>query len=141
MSIDVEGYGFPEHDRTIGRLMSDIRTLSPAGVERVADGWNRHGDSKHEEMHEAEREAIRALEESGRIYEWEEVRRRLFGLTESGNALVVWRSEHGETGHKAERAAFNAALGLLAAGLIDRKHTDILLLPMSEALPWLVLDK
>lgn len=141
MSIDVEGYGFPEHDRTIGRLMSDIRTLSQLGVERVAEGWERHGERKQAEIEEAERVALHALENANRFEVWDEVRKNLFGLTESGQALVVWQSEHGEIGHKAERAAFAAALGLLAADLIDRKHTDLLLVPMSEALPWLVLDK
>lgn len=141
MTVDIEGYGFPEGDRTVGRLMSDVRTLSQLGVERVAEGWDRHAAGRSAEIEEAERVALHALEQANRSETWDEVRKRLFGLTEAGDALIVWRSEHGEVGHKAERAAFAAALGLLAADLIDRRQTDVLLLPMSEALPWLVLDK
>ena len=46
MSVDAEGYGFPEHQQTLARLMDDIRVLSPAGVERVAHGWDGHVGSK-----------------------------------------------------------------------------------------------
>ena len=42
MSVDAEGYGFPEHERTLARLIDDIRVLSPAGVERAALGWDLH---------------------------------------------------------------------------------------------------
>src|SRR5439155_459268 len=31
VSVDAEGYGFPEHQRTLSRLMDDIRILAPAG--------------------------------------------------------------------------------------------------------------
>jgi len=46
MSVDAEGYGFPEHQQTLARLMDDIRVLSPAGVERVAHGWDDHVGNK-----------------------------------------------------------------------------------------------
>jgi hypothetical protein len=68
------------------------------------------------------------------------VRRTLFGLTESGAALISWRAEHGDLGHKAENAAFAAALALLADGLISKPQQEALLRPMAEALPWLMQE-
>jgi hypothetical protein len=142
MSVDAEGYGFPEHQRTIQRLVDDIRVLSPAGVERAAQGWDKHARLHGlDEIHKAEKAAVRAIEQSGRGEAWDEVRRNLFGLTESGGALVSWKVEHGETGHKAEDAAFMAALGIVAGNLIDKQQQSTLLRPMSEALPWLLPEE
>jgi hypothetical protein len=42
-------------------------------------------------------------------------------------------------GHKAENAAFAAALGLLADG-IGKEQQHTLLRPMAEALPWLLQE-
>lgn len=142
MSVDAEGYGFPEHQRTLGRLMEDVRVLSPAGVERVAQGWDRHvGLHGGKEMHEAEKAALHAIEKAHRGMAWDEVRRNLFGLTESGAALVSWKAEHGDIGHKAEEAAFMAALGLVAGTLIDKKQAAVLMRPLAEALPWLLPEE
>lgn len=142
MSIDAEGYGFPPHQRTLARLIEDIRILSPAGVERAAQGWDRHAKLHGlQEVHEAEKAAIHAIEKADRGSAWDEVRRSLFGLTESGGALVSWKAEHGEVGHKAEDAAFMAALGLVAGDLISKKQQATLLRPMAEALPWLVPEE
>lgn len=139
MSVDAEGYGFPEGKRTIARLMEDIRILSPAGVERVAQGWDEHvGEHRLPAFREAEKAGLHAIEKADRGPAWDEVRRTLFGLTESGGALISWRAEHGEMGHKAENAAFAAALGLLADGLIAKAQQETLLRPMAEALPWLL---
>ena len=69
------------------------------------------------------------------------MRSSLFGLTESGDALISWKAEHGEIGHKAERAAFAAALGLVASNLISKKQAATLLRPMAEALPWLLPEE
>ncbi len=140
MSVDAEGYGYPEHQRTIARLMEDVRVLSPSGVERVATGWDEHvGDKGLPAFREAEKAALHAIEKADRGPAWDEVRRTLFGLTESGQALISWRAEHGELGHKAESAAFAAALGLLADG-ISKEQQATLLRPMAEALPWLLPD-
>lgn len=142
MSIDAEGYGFPPHQRTLARLIEDIRILSPAGVERAAQGWDRHAKLHGlQEVHEAEKAAIHAIEKADRGSAWDEVRRSLFGLTESGGALVSWKAEHGEVGHKAEDAAFMAALGLVAGDLISKNQQATLLRPMAEALPWLVPEE
>ena len=139
MSVDVEGYGFPEKKRTIARLMEDIRVLGPAGVERVAQGWDDHvGEKGLAAFRDAEKAAVHAIEQADRGPAWDEVRRTLFGMTESGSALVSWRAEHGEMGHKAENAAFAAALGLLADGLISNEQQEALLRPLAEALPWLL---
>jgi hypothetical protein len=142
VSVDAEGYGFPEHQKTIQRLIEDIRILSPAGVERAAQGWDRHARLHGlDEIHKAERAAVQAIERNGRGEAWDEVRRNLFGLTESGQALVSWKAEHGEIGHKAEDAAFMAALGLLAGNLISKEQQKTLLRPLSEALPWLLPEE
>ncbi|TMB98635.1 MAG: hypothetical protein E6J40_05825 [Chloroflexi bacterium] len=141
MGVDAEGYGFPAHKRTIARLMEDVRILSPAGVERVAQGWDEHvGESRLAAFREAEKAALHAIEQADRGGAWDEVRRTLFGLTESGAALISWRAEHGDMGHKAENAAFAAALGLLADGQISKQQQETLLRPMAEALPWLLQE-
>jgi hypothetical protein len=142
VSIDAEGYGFPEHQRTLSRLMEDIRVLSPAGVERVAQGWDKHARLKGlQSIREAEKAALHAIEKADRGPAWDEVRRNLFGLTESGAALVSWKAEHGEVGHKAEDAAFMAALGLVAGNQINKEQQATLLRPLAEALPWLLPDE
>ena len=142
MSVDAEGYGFPEHQRTLQRLIEDIRVLSPAGVERVAQGWDRHALLHGlDAIHGAEKVATHAIEQDGRGPAWDEVRRNLFGLTESGGALVSWKAEHGEIGHKAEDAAFMAALGLVAGNLISPEQAKALMRPLSEALPWLLPEE
>jgi hypothetical protein len=138
MSLDAEGYGFPEHERTLARLMDDIRVLSPAGVERVAQGWDEHvGTKRLQAFHEAEKAATHAIEQADRGPAWDLVRSRLFGLTEAGDALVSWKAEHGDIGHKAERAAFAAALGLVAGNLVTKEQAATLTRPLAEALPWL----
>jgi len=142
VSIDADGYGFPEHQPTLARLMEDIRVLSPAGVERVARGWDLHVDTKGlKGFEEAEKAALHAIEQADRGPAWDQVRSSLFGLTESGDALVSWKAEHGDIGHKAERAAFAAALGLVASNLINKEQAATLMRPMAEALPWLLPEQ
>lgn len=142
MSVDAEGYGFPEHQKTLARLIDDIRVLGPAGVERAAQGWDRHARLHGlQAIHDAEKAAVHAIEQADRGPAWDEVRRNLFGMTESGGALVSWKAEHGEIGHKAEDAAFMAALGLVAGNLIGKEQATTLLRPMSEALPWLAPEE
>ena len=138
MGLDADGYGFPEHQKTLARLMDDIRVLSPAGVERVAQGWDQYvGEKGLKAFHEAEKAATHAIEQADRGSAWDLVRSSLFGLTESGNALVSWKAEHGDIGHKAEQAAFAAALGLVAGNLISKEQATTLTHPLAEALPWL----
>jgi len=142
VSVDAEGYGFPEHQRTLQRLIEDIRVLSPSGVERAAQGWDRRARLQGlEQIHAAEKAALHAIEQADRGSAWDEVRRNLFGLTESGGALVSWKAEHGDIGHKAENAAFMAALGLVASNLISEQQVKTLVRPMSEALPWLLPEE
>ena len=142
MSVDAEGYGFPDHQKTVARLVEDIRILSPSGVERAAQGWDRHARlGGLDQIHKAEKAAVHAIEQAGRGAAWDEVRRNLFGLTESGSSLVSWKAEHGEIGHKAEDSAFMAALALVAGNLIGREQQAALLRPMSEALPWLLPEE
>ena len=142
MSVDAEGYGFPEHSHTLSRLIDDIRVLGPAGVERAAQGWDKHARLHGlESIHAAEKAAVHAIEKADRGSAWDEVRRNLFGMTESGQALVSWKAEHGEIGHKAEDAAFMAALGLVAGNLISKEQAKTLVRPLSEALPWLLPEE
>jgi hypothetical protein len=141
MGVDREGYGFPEHQHTLARLMDDVRVLSPAGVERVAHGWDQHVGTKGlQAFHDAEKAATHAIEQADRGAAWDSVRSSLFGLTESGDALVSWKAEHGEIGHKAERAAFAGALGLVAGNLITKEQAATLTRPLAEALPWLASE-
>src|SRR5690242_17446044 len=105
MGLDAEGYGFPEHDRTLARLIADIRVMGPAGVERAAQGWDDFaGGGKHAHYREAEKAATHAIEQNDRGAAWDALRSSLFGMTESGQALVSWKAEHGEVGHKGEDA-------------------------------------
>ena len=137
MGLDADGYGFPEHQKTLARLMDDIRVLSPAGVARVAQGWDQYvGEKGLTAFHDAEKAATHAIEQADRGPAWDLVRSSLFGLTESGNALVSWKAEHGEIGHKAEQAAFAAALGLVAGNLNSKEQATTLTHPLAEALPW-----
>ncbi len=142
MSLDADGYGFPEHQPTLARLIEDIRVLSPAGVERVAHGWDLHVGTKGlKEFQGAEKAAMHAIEQADRGPAWDQVRSSLFGLTESGDALVSWKAEHGDIGHKAEQAAFAAALGLVASNLIAKEQAATLMRSMAEALPWLLPEQ
>jgi hypothetical protein len=141
MPTDIDGYGFPEGDRTIGRLIGDLRGMDRAGIERVARGWDRDvGDAHLDRFRAAEQTAMAELEKSHRVEQWDQVRTSLFGLTEGKGALASWKSEHGEAGAKAERAALAAALGLVTGPVPGNHDLAVLLQPMAEALPWLLVD-
>ncbi len=142
MGLDAEGYGFPEHERTLARLVADIRVMGPAGVERAAQGWDKHvGAQGLAAFHAAEKAATHAIEQADRGPAWDTFRSTLFGMTESGEALISWKAEHGDTGHKAEQAAFAAALALVAGDLIKPHEFETLVAPTANALPWLLPDR
>jgi hypothetical protein len=142
MANDIDGYGFAAQGRNLSRLTADIRELDSVGVERVARGWDRHvGDDQLEDFRAAEQAASEVLESSDRLTQWHEVKDYLLSLTEGKTALVSWRAEHGEVGAKAERAALAAALGLVAGADSDHPELVVLLRPMAEALPWLLIDE
>lgn len=137
--MDRDGYGYPRTQSGIDRLLEDARTLSPAGIERVAWGWDRHEDPAHVTgFRQAEKEALKAVEGSDRGPQWEDVRRRILDLTEGRSSLVSWKAEHGDVGHKAERAMLGAALGIVARDRIDHRQYTDLVRAMAEALPWLL---
>jgi hypothetical protein len=139
MSLDSDGYGARPLQSDVDRLLEDARTLSPSGIERVAAGWSHdHAGGGHDGWTEAERAALHALAEANRVTDWDELRNRLLDLTERHDALVSWRQEHGQTGHRAEDALLGAALALAAGRDLDARHARTLLEPMSAALPWLV---
>src|SRR5579872_1947897 len=96
------------------RLESDLRVLSPLGIERAAWGWDRHESGPPEAFRSAERAALHAIETSSDPEDWDNWRRRLFGEVEGSYALIAWHTEHQSHAphvHKAEQAAFAAALG------------------------------
>jgi hypothetical protein len=120
------------------RFIREIGAFSAAGVERAAWGWDQHAAGNEASYRDAERAALRAIEKADRGPKWDEFRRSIFDMTEGRTALVAWQYEHGETGHKAERAAFGAALALFARDHISREQFATLARPMDEALPWLL---
>ncbi len=125
------------------RLESDLRVLSPVGIERAAWGWDRHEGKLLEEFHTAERAALHAVETHGPA-EWDQWRGRLFYDVEGRQALIGWRTEHSmhaPHAHRAERAAFAAALGVFARSWISHKAYAILVSAMAEALPWLLPEQ
>ena len=125
------------------RLDADLRVLSPLGIERAAWGWDRH-DASLEPFHESERTALKAIEAAQEGIEWDEWRQRLFNEVEGRQALIAWHTEHRSHAphvHKAERAAFGAALGLFAQARISHTHYRRLVSAMAEALPWLLPEQ
>ncbi len=136
---DVEGYGYRPEERGVERLLEDFRTLSPAGIERAAWGWGRHEEGPAlEQYRETEKAALKAIESANRGPAWEELRRSILDLTEGRSSLVSWKVEHGEVGHKAERAALGAALALVARDQLSHAEFMTLVRPMAQALPWLL---
>src|SRR4030088_3294213 len=139
MAVDAEGYGYRSNEEGAARRPTDARGRSPAGIERVAWGWDRHEDPRlMERFHEAERAALHVLEKSNRAQQWDDARKRILDLTEGRTSLEDWKAEHGEVGHKGERALLAAALGILARDQLDHEHYVTLVRPGSEALPWLL---
>src|SRR4030081_3835246 len=101
MGVDAEGYGYRTNDEGLDRLLTDARGLSPAGIQRAAWGWDRHEDPRlMERFHEAERDALHALEKSNRTQQWDDARKRILDLTERRTSLEDWKAENGEVGHK-----------------------------------------
>jgi hypothetical protein len=126
------------------RLESDLRVLSPVGIERAAWGWDRHEGDNLAGFHAAERAALEATEAAGEGEAWDEWRRRLFYEVEGRLALEAWRAEHQRHAahvHKAERAAFGAALGIFARNKIGHTQYATLVSAMNEALPWLLPEQ
>jgi hypothetical protein len=126
------------------RLESDLRVLSPVGIERVVWGWDRHESDGLAALHASERAALDAIEAAGEGPAWDEWRRRLFYEVEGRQALVAWQAEHQRHEahvHKAEGAAVAAALGVFAKDKISRRYYTALVSAMAEALPWLLPER
>jgi hypothetical protein len=140
--MDADGYGFRPDDRGLERLLQDFRTLSPAGVERAAWGWELHvGRSGRDQFAKAEAQALESIKKGGRWDAWEATRRAIYGLTEGDHAVISWEVEHEEResqGRDAEHAAYGAALALVAGDQLDEANRRVLLTPMAEAVPWLI---
>ena len=141
MARDLDGYGYDRNQDPIERVLEDLRTLSPAGIERMAWGWDqRETGEAHERFHAAEKAALRLIETSNRAEGWDALKRRVLDMTEGRASLIAWRAEHGEMGHKAEAAALAAALALHGGEALDQDRRRSLLAAASEALPWLLPD-
>jgi hypothetical protein len=125
----------------LARLADDLRVFDANGIERAAWGWDQHEARRLDAYRKAERAALAQIEQHDLGPRWEELRRTLFGLTEASGALIAWKAKHGARGHKAERAAFGAALGLVAKEHLTREQYADLVEPMAEALPWLLPDR
>jgi hypothetical protein len=125
----------------LDRLTADLRVFDANGIERAAWGWDRHEARGLDAYHRAEKAALAQIEQHDLGPKWEELRRALFGLTEASGALFNWKAKHGTQGHKAESAAFGAALGLFAREHLSRAQYTDLVEPMAEALPWLLPDR
>jgi hypothetical protein len=121
----------------IERLESDLRTFSPAGIERVAWGWRRH-EGHTAAFHAAEQAALHVIEQADRGPTWDELRRTLRGLMEGSTSLLSWKEEHGHESHTAERAVYGAALALVAGDRLPHEQYVSLVRPLAEALPWLL---
>jgi len=131
--------GYLGTEQGVERLVSDLRVMSGAGIERAAWAWARHvGDAGLERYRDAERAAVHLLEADGRGTEWESLRRQILDLTEGRGSLAAWRAEHGPAGHAAEQAALGAGLALLAGAGLGSDNLTVLLHPLDEALPWLL---
>src|SRR5579872_5344562 len=131
-------------DLQLERLESDLRVLSPLGIERAAWGWERHESGPPDAFRNAERAALHAIETSSEGDDWDSWRRRLFSEVEGTHALIAWHTEHQSRApnvHKAEQAAFAAALGLYAQSWISHAHYATLASAMAEALPWLLPEQ
>ena len=139
MAVDAEGYGYRSNEEGLERLLTDARVLSPAGIERAAWGWDRHEDpAAMQRFREAERAALHILEQTDRGPAWEEARKKILDLTEARTSLVSWKAEHGDIGHKAERALLGAALGIMTRDKLSHAQYVTLVRAMAEALPWLL---
>jgi hypothetical protein len=136
--MDSDGYGYSSDDRSAARLLDDLRTFSPSGIERAAHGWDKHALNNIDHYRAAEAAALAAIESAHLTADWEALQRQILDLTEGRTSLVSWKVEHGQTGHHAESAALGAALALHASGHLDHAHMETLVRPMAEALPWLL---
>ncbi|HEV8534301.1 MAG TPA: hypothetical protein VGR87_01065 [Candidatus Limnocylindria bacterium] len=125
----------------IDRLTADLRVFDIVGIERAAWGWDRHEAQGLDGYHKAEKAALAFIERADLGPRWEDLRRQLFGLTESRVSLIAWQAKHGPVGHKAESAAFGAALGLFARSGVSHEQYVALVEPMAEALPWLLTER
>src|SRR5438067_11993578 len=76
------------------RLNSDLRVLSPLGIERAAWGWDRHAPDSSDAFRAAERAAIHAIENSAEAEHWHESRRRPVHEVEGQLAFMAWRRAH-----------------------------------------------
>ncbi len=111
--------------RELDRLTGDLRVFDTNGIERAAWGWDRHEARGLDAYHHAERAALAQIEQHDL----------------ASGALVNWKARHKQLGHKAESAAFGAALGLFAKEHLTRAQYAELVEPMAEALPWLLPDR
>src|SRR5438477_11222947 len=133
MALDAEGYGYGSHEEGLERLLTDARVPSPAGIERAAWGWDRHEDpTAMQRFRDAEKAALRMLEQTNRAQAWDDAKKRILDLTEGPTSLVSWKGENGDVGAKAERALLGAALGVRTRDRLGHEEYCTLLRRMPE---------
>ena len=118
------------------RLESDLRVLSPVGIERVAWGWDLHEQNNLTDFHAAEKSALEAIDAAG-----QPALLRVRGPTRVQPCARAEHQQHSEHAHKAERAAVGAALGVFARPWTSHKQYATLVSAMAEALPWLLPER
>ncbi|MEO8252488.1 MAG: hypothetical protein ABI978_03125 [Chloroflexota bacterium] len=88
--------GYLGTEQGVDRLLSDLRVMSGAGIERAAWGWDRHEDPRAlARFREAERAAMQVLEAAELGEKWDELKNEILTLTEGRGSLVAWAAEHG----------------------------------------------
>src|SRR5256885_11040047 len=139
MGLGAERLRYGSHEVGAERPVNRPPVRSAGGIERAAGGWDRHEDpAAMQRFRDAEKAGLRMLEQTNRIQAWDDAKKRILDLTEGRTSLVSWKVEHGDVGHKAERALLGAALGILTRDRLSHEQYSTLVRPMSEALPWLL---
>ncbi len=139
MARDVDGYGEAPGDRSLSRLLTELRELDRSGVERIHHGWDRGlGREKADRYRSAEQSGLEQVEKAGRQEDWARAQEQVLALTQGEGALTSWRSEPPEVQAVAERAALGAALALVAGDPLGQQERRALLAPAAAALPWLL---
>jgi hypothetical protein len=132
-----------DYPDAITRLLSDYRTLSPSGVERIAHAWRRRvemaagGEGAERAAREAAEQAVAAAGKAATGH-WTRVREEIRGEAEGRAALVSFAAEPNDHRRRAELAVESAALALLAGDAVDAVTRRALVQPAAQALPWLL---
>lgn len=138
---DIEGYGEDQRRDPMAGLLTDIRELSPSGVDRIARAVQARDEHAETAAGGARHRALQLIQEQGRDGEWDEMRRSVEGLTTGENRLIAWRPDGADEQLlvQAVQAASDAALAVCAArAALSRDDYEVLVGAVAEAIPWLL---